>query len=108
MEFTLLEVVIPLGSIIGYVASAALAIMSYLVKKYLDRIDIRLEDLEDSDEKAKLALEKALLDSNTNISIERERSRAEMLIIDSRITNLHLNILEKLDEIKYKFQEARR
>ena len=93
-----LEVVgLPIASWFGLAVSAIFGLLYYLLKLSHNRL------LKDIDE-----LSKDITDISKAVEIERARSDKEMRTIDTRINDLHINILNKLDEIKYKFNEFRK
>lgn len=94
---TLLDINIPTGTVISSIIGLILLFLTYLVKKtFTDITDSITENKEDV-EKVKLELEAEKL--NREVA-----SRA----MDNRINDLHLNILNRLDEIKEKFNDFRK
>lgn len=93
-----LEVVgLPIASWFGLAVSAIFGLLYYLLKLSHNRL------LKDIDE-----LSRDIADISKAVETERARSDKEMRTIDTRINDLHINILNKLDEIKYKFNEFRK
>lgn len=88
---------LPIASWFGLAVSAIFGLLYYLLKISHNRL---LKDMDD--------LSKDISDISKDVQIERERSNKEMRTIDTRINDLHINILNKLDEIKYKFNEFRK
>lgn len=95
--FILLEVGLPIASWFGLAVSGIFGLLYYLLKLSHNRL------IKDIDE-----LSKDVTDIGKAIETERARSDKEMRTIDTRINDLHINILNKLDEIKYKFNEFRK
>ena len=92
-----LEAGMPIASWVGVLVAIVTTLIGFLAKDVYDRLVKRVE-----------VLEKAINDAKTDLDVEKERSRVEMRNIDTRINELHINILDKLDEIKYKFNEFRK
>lgn len=88
---------LPIASWFGIVVAGVLGLLYYLLKESHNRLKKDIEEVKvDLNEIAKA------------VETERARSDKEMRIIDTRINELHINILNKLDEIKYKFNEFRK
>lgn len=86
----LLEANVPLASWLGIAVTIMLGLVGFLSRDAYNRINKRLDQIEDDQE------------------VERKRSELEMRIMDGKISDLHINILKKLDEIKDKFNDFRK
>lgn len=93
----LLEGTIPAFSLSSVVVTLLLGVLAFLSKDAYNKVRKEIVDLNEAIDEIK-----------DRVEIERSRSDKEMRIIDSRISELHINILSKLDEIKDKFQEFRK
>lgn len=95
--FVLLDAGMPVSSWIGLGLGAIITILGWLGKDAYSRFNDRLKYQEQYTEEIKEKLEKERLE---RLSENRE--------IDGKISDLHINILNKLDEIKDKFNEFRK
>ena len=94
---TLLDITIPAASWLGVAVTIVLGLLVYLMKDTFQGIKQRITNVETtaSDLEAKLEGEKL----NTEKALR---------LIDGKVNDLHINILNRLDEIKDKFQEFRK
>lgn len=98
MEIILLETnVIPTISWYGIVLTSVITLLGFLLRDAYQRIQKR-QDISD----------KALEDLTQKLESEKLNSEKAMRSLEARINDLHVNILDRLDEIKDKFSEFRK
>ncbi len=96
MNFILLEV-LPIASWWGIVLSGIITLLGFLIRDAYLTIKRRQDS---SEETAKILTEK--LDG------EKLNNEKALRALDGRMNDLHINILNRLDDIKNKFNEFRK
>jgi hypothetical protein len=94
---TLLEIGMPTASWLGLAMTLILGLLCFLTRDAYQELKRKIQ-----------ALQEEIHEIREDVEKERSRSDKEMRLIDGRINDLHINILNKLDEIKYKFNEFRK
>ncbi len=93
----MLQVHVPAISWYGIALTAIVTLLGFLLRDAYQRLQKRQD-----------SAEQALEDLTKKLDQEKLNNEKAMRILDARINDLHLNILNRLDDIKDKFNEFRK
>ncbi len=94
---TLLDVTIPAATWVGIGITAIMGLLMFLMKS-------TFTDIKDNVKENKEAIE----DLTEKLDGEKLNNEKALRLIDGKVNDLHINILNRLDEIKDKFNELRK
>lgn len=97
METIILQNGVPVISWYGIALTAIVTLLGFLLRDAYQRLQRRQD-----------AAEQALEDLTQKLDSEKLNNEKAMRSLDARINDLHVNILNRLDDIKDKFNEFRK
>ena len=97
MIYILLDIGMPAASWLGVVTALVITILGFTIKKIIENMEHKVEELKDESKDVKLEMRK--MDNKIN-TIEKQAEKS--------ISDMNLNIIQKLDIIKEKIYDSRK
>lgn len=108
MKYILLDIGLPAASWLGIVTVAVIGLLSWLGKKIIDNVEKENAELKENIKRLTLDLKIEVTKSDSELRKMDNKINDVSKQTDARITDMNINILNKLDAIKDKFYDLRK